>query len=910
MKSINSIIILCLLFMIDCLHSQPVSRSKPIIDSNAIINWPSLGPYAQITPDGQFIKYQLLNRAVGSKSLIVQSTNNSWKKEFPNTENGVFSKDSKLFIFSNNDTVYLLSPGTEHTDRIENIMTHDLAPFDICEWLTYSLKDLPQTLVVRNLLTGQEIVLDSVNNHWFDPRAKYLLVEKDLSRPGDTLRQLQLISLADKKSSTIWSTKENLSKVEDITFDKESEQIFIRIKKNATNYLWYYKKGTGHAQEITNVNSDNLTGWSLRKAEGLSKNGSYILLNLEKNADPVPPADPAAVKVDIYRYSDSILPYKQYDLKYKSQAAINTGNNKIVFVTNKDENILTRNNNYALVSTINTQIRSTWPWWPRLKDNTICLVSLKDGLRIPLNNSLNNFDFHASPDDRYFVYIDNESSGYYSLDLRSMKSQKISQSIPDSWFHFEDLENPISGRALGVSGWLPDQKAVLVYDQYDIWQLDLSGKSAPINITKGYGRRHHIKFRIIDDNAEKEYLPKEDVILTAFETTTKYNGFYHLQLGSPKEPDLLTMGPLTYYRAWTQKGHSYSFSDGMKPVKAADSNVWIVQRQSSISAPDFCITRDFKNFTVLTDIHPENQYNWLTTELVTYSQLDGTASQGVLYKPENFDPAKKYPLIFNYYEKLSHRLYEFPLPDFFADNINIPWFVSRGYLVFTPDFHYTLAVKSGKVVGDYAVNSVAGAINYLVKRSYIDAKRIGIQGHSFGGGETLFLITHSSLFAAACAAAPTVSDEIASTLGFDRAHPGDPMNGRFQHAEKGHDRIGASIWQRPDLYLRASPILQADKVSAPLLLMHNQGDESVDWNQGVMMFMALRRLQKPAWMLQYDNADHNLDGKNAIDYTIRMTQFFDYYLKDASPPKWMTDGIPRRLKGIVTGFELVPGKKP
>ncbi len=81
--------------------------------------------------------------------------------------------------------------------------------------------------------------------------------------------------------------------------------------------------------------------------------------------------------------------------------------------------------------------------------------------------------------------------------------------------------------------------------------------------------------------------------------------------------------------------------------------------------------------------------------------------------------------------------------------------------------------------------------------------------------------------------------------------------------------------------------------------------------QSVEFFTGLRRLEKPVWMLQYDEGGHGVSGKDAVDWTIRMTQFFDYYLKGAAPPKWMTEGIPAKLKGIETGYELDnSGKKP
>jgi dipeptidyl aminopeptidase/acylaminoacyl peptidase len=300
----------------------------------------------------------------------------------------------------------------------------------------------------------------------------------------------------------------------------------------------------------------------------------------------------------------------------------------------------------------------------------------------------------------------------------------------------------------------------------------------------------------------------------------------------------------------------------------------------------------------------------MTSEVINYPKLDGSAGQGVLYKPENFDSAKKYPVIFYYYEKLSFLANSFTTPSFSAGTIDIPWFVSRGYLVFTPDISYDVASVTGKVNGDYAVNSVVGAAKYLATKSYVNPSKMGINGHSFGGGETLYIVTHSNIFAAACAGASTVGDQMLSYLGIVRGEGGIPKLLKIAHSEYGHEKIGATLWQRPDLFIHASPVFRADKVSTPLLLMHNFDDPICDFNQSAVMFTALRRLGKPVWLLQYDHEGHVImELKNQLDFTIRLQQFYDHYLKDSLPPTWMTRGRPAYLKSVDGGFRLDNGIK-
>jgi hypothetical protein len=123
----------------------------------------------------------------------------------------------------------------------------------------------------------------------------------------------------------------------------------------------------------------------------------------------------------------------------------------------------------------------------------------------------------------------------------------------------------------------------------------------------------------------------------------------------------------------------------------------------------------------------------------------------------------------------------------------------------------------------------------------------------------------------------------------------------------GQHRMAGTMWDNQQGYIENSPIFKADKVTTPLLIRHNKGDQAVPWGQAVEFFIALRRLDKPVWMLQYDAGGHgNVLEKDKMDYTIRLTQYFNHFLKGAPTPKWMTQGIPATMKGIENGFSLDP----
>ena len=128
------------------------------------------------------------------------------------------------------------------------------------------------------------------------------------------------------------------------------------------------------------------------------------------------------------------------------------------------------------------------------------------------------------------------------------------------------------------------------------------------------------------------------------------------------------------------------------------------------------------------------------------------------------------------------------------------------------------------------------------------------------------------------------------------------MNRQFQY-EKTQSRIGATIWEKPELYKENSPLFYVPAINTPLVIMHNDNDGAVPWYQGIEMFTAMRRLDKPVWLLNYNDEEHNLmQRKNRKDISVREQQFFDWLLKDAPPAPWLRDGVPAIMKGRTWGL--------
>jgi len=137
------------------------------------------------------------------------------------------------------------------------------------------------------------------------------------------------------------------------------------------------------------------------------------------------------------------------------------------------------------------------------------------------------------------------------------------------------------------------------------------------------------------------------------------------------------------------------------------------------------------------------------------------------------------------------------------------------------------------------------------------------------------------------------------------------MSRMFQY-ERTQSRIGGTLWQARRLYIENSPLFWADKIETPVLMLHNDEDTAVPWYQGIEFFVALRRLGKPVWLLNYNGEPHGITKyQNRKDFAIRMQQYFDHYLKGTPEPVWMAEGVPAVLKGRTLGLDLVePSGEP
>ncbi|MBU2020477.1 MAG: prolyl oligopeptidase family serine peptidase, partial [Bacteroidetes bacterium] len=365
--------------------------------------------------------------------------------------------------------------------------------------------------------------------------------------------------------------------------------------------------------------------------------------------------------------------------------------------------------------------------------------------------------------------------------------------------------------------------------------------------------------------------------------------------------DEKTKDELVYFWNETTKSIDlvYQTPNNINSINRSEDGSTILLRKSNLQAyADLYIMNDqFEAEKKISITNPQQkEYNWAQVELIDYKSRDGQKLQALLYRPENFDATKSYPMLVYFYELYTDQLHNHYVPKPTASIIYPTEYASAGYVVLIPDIRY----KEG-FPAKGAFDCIMGATDAALKKyKNIDSTRMGLQGQSWGGYQTAQLVTMTNRYKAAMAGAPVAN--MFSAYGGIRW--GSGLNRQFQY-EKTQSRIGKTIWEAPNLYTENSPLFFLPKVQTPLLIMHNDGDGAVPWYQGIELFTGLKRLGKASWLLNYNGDDHNLmKNANRIDLSIRMRQFFDHYLMNQPAPRWLSEGIPATVKGKELRYEL------
>ena len=853
------------------------------------------GTNAQITTDSEFVVFTLKPSEDTIRTLQLKKTK---------TEN-LPKNDLLIHHFE-----------TGKTDTVKNFTSVKIPEkwAGWMAWQTESPKDTTENktaedkngkektfpLFVKDLKSGKIFEFPAVSDYLFAEEKEVLVF---VSEGKDSTFEAGIYRF-DLPANTPLKISVGKGKYKQLAISKTGRKIAwladtSKVKKEDANYSLYVWNGNEEASEIlTNENDAIPENWEISENGRLSfsESGNRLFYG---TAPKKAPKDTTLLEeeipvLDVWSWNEEELQTVQLnnrdrDLKKAYLSVFHLNDQKAVQLENKqftgirqikdgdaEKLVAWSNRPYA--------VQSMWEGGPA--HNDFYLVDIKTGDADKIKTDVRATP-RVSPEGNYLYWYNPADTAWNTMNIATGAEFKIT--APEIVRAADELNDvPNLPDAYGTAGWLKNDEALLVYDRFDVWKVDPENKAAPVRVTQN-GREQNTVYRIIDFekqqrsrwSGEEEGMNHEKPIyLKAHNEVTREDGYYVLNLkkGAPKE---LLSGKLSLNT----------------PEKAKDADVVIFTREDFQTYPNLIATDlNFKKQTQISDAAPQQKdFLWGTAELVTWTSLDGRKLEGTLHKPENFDPSQKYPLIVNFYEKSSQELYSYRMPENHRSTIDYHYYTSNGYLVFNPDVYY----KTG-YPGEDAFNCVMPGITSLIEKGFVDKTHIGAQGHSWGGYQVAYLATRTNLFAAIESGAPVVN--MFSAYGGIRW--GSGLNRSFQY-EHTQSRIGKSIWEAPLRYLENSPLFTLDKINTPILIMHNDDDGAVPWYQGIEFFIGLRRLQKPAWLLNYNEADHwPLKVRDKTDFQIRLAQFFDHYLKEKPMPKWMKEGIPAVEKGIELGYEL------
>ena len=912
------------------------AQQRPL-DHSAYEEWKAISD-ERLAPDGRWVAYALTVEW-GDAELVVRSTTGATEHRIARGRSPRFAADGRYVLFTIKPEFALERQARRAKTKPDQLPKDSLGVLDLASgevvrvarvrsfrvaeegpWVAWHLEREPAdaaapdsaapadstapgpkkesetgtALVLRQLLTGAEERITDVTGYAFaESGTRFAATVSSRDGAADGVIVVSLGDTAGRRR-----VAEGRGTYRALAFAEAGDQLaFLTDREESGDdhpryALYHWREGQDAARRVAGPGAAGVpAGWSPSEhaTPQFSESGQRLYFGTAPVRPPVPEdtlLDDEKINVDIWHWEDAyLMPHQLEDVDQERRrtyrAVVHLRDGRVVQLAHEDmrEVSMPREGDGMLaVGSAEAPYAQMISWdAPQWRD--VYLVDVRSGERTLLLEKTQAFP-SLSPDERYVVWWDNVAHAWMGRDLRANRTVNLTADLPP--VHDEEHDAPSPPDSYGAAGWTDDGRA-LVYDRYDVWALDPSGRRPPFNVTDGVGRREQLRFRAIDLDADEELVAADaPLLLAAMHRDDKRQGFYRDRVAGGAPPQRL----LFMERAFST------------PRKADDADVLLFTRESVSEFPDLWVSGlEFADVRKLSHANPQQEeYVWATVELVEWISANGTPLQGLLYRPETFDPAREYPLMVYFYERNADNLYTHYEPYAHRSVIQPTFYASRGYVVFVPDIVYQVGYP-----GQSAMQSVIPGVMAVLDMGFVDPARIGVQGHSWGGYQIAYMVTQTNLFRAAAGGAPVAN--MTSAYGGIRWESG--RSRMFQY-ERTQSRLGGTLWEMPLRYIENSPIFWADRVETPLLMLHNDHDGAVPWEQGIEMFTALRRLDKPAWLVNYNGEPHwPLPFQKRKDWNIRMQQFFDHYLRDAPPAEWIVRGVPALEKGRNLGLELV-----
>ena len=937
-------------------YSGFTQQTKKMLDHADVQRWKKI-EQQRISSDGQWVSWIQISVTEGDAALYLWNAGTVKTSIFQRASEAHFSADNKLLIFTikppldslkalrrkkvkdedlPKDTLGILTLATGQLEKIPRLKSVQV-PEKWSGWFAFQCeplkpapakKDTAKTqpkpapkqakekkeakdngyrLVIRNTSTGKQDTIAYVKEFTVAKKSPRLLLYS--TGWGDTMmvqsnRSVQKngVYFYDLEKNAVRPLFRSKGKFQQLSLDEQGAQAAFLADLDTSKarirpiQLCHWESGKDSAKIIARPESDFLqrtngeTNWGISEHSRpvFSEDGSKLYFGIS----PAPILNDTTllkeeiVDVEVWNWTDNRL-YTQQEVmlestRKRSYAVVwHSRKNRFVPLSSPEIPELrfqeSRNADMALALTEEPYGRYVTTEGTAHKD--LYAVDLKSGDKKMIVKDL-RCNPRISPETKYITWWSDPDTAWFAWSARSSEVVRLTDnhSVP---FYDEENDVPDFPDEHGMAAWLDDDTALIVYDKYDLWKLDPTGKKNPERLTKG--RETQTTYRYLKLDPDERSIPAgASILLHQYHRPTKAEGYSWFSLKTGKMTQL--------------SGGDFSYTK--QPLKPENADYLLFSRGNFQVFPDLQYLDYSKTDakpTTLSNANPQqSEYRWGAIEPVQWTSLSGETISGLLIKPEDFDPARQYPMIVNFYEKMSDGLHQHRSPDFHRSQINYTVYASKGYLIFAPDIPYRLGYP-----GESAYNAIVSGVTALINKGFVDPKRVALQGHSWGGYQAAYVVTRTNLFACAEAGAPVAN--MTSAYGGIRWESGLGRAFQYEHQQS---RIGGSLWEYPMRYLENSPLFALDKVQTPLLILHNDKDGAVPWYQGIELFSGLRRLGKPSWLLNYNDEPHwPVKLQNRMDFQRRMQQFFDFYLMDAPQPKWMKRGVPPIEKGILQGLE-------
>ncbi len=889
-----------------------LSAQKKNLTAEDYGKWQSIGS-SELSPNGAWVAYQIIVQEDNDTMYVVnRTTNKTYKLAYSGTPE--FSKDNHWLAyriglpFKDAEKLRDQSKPIEYKMGLLNLATGKIETIANINRFGFSRngkflaaylappkenKDKGSVLLLRNLSDSTTRTIGNVTEYAFNKKSDLLsYIVESANAAGNS------VELFNLNSYTLKVVASDTSKFSKLTWAKEGDgfSFFKTFKKEG------FEEENAQVYSCTNLNNPKIAILDPLKTKGFPvgmrvHNGSNLRMSddmssvffgiqtwtVKPKKEDRKPTDSAKTKVadslkmenaklamksdaklaDVWHWKDAEIQPRQkityaQDKNASYLSVWNTDNNSFYqLATEEFSNAsVSGNQKYAVIATDKK-------YKPAFKEDyaDYNLVNTKTGVSKSLYTKMLSGFFTApqsSPDGKYLIYF--KDKNWFTYNIATEQNTNITANIKTNFWNTRD-DHPAVKPPFGIGGWIKGDKEVLLYDEYNIWAVTPDGASAR-KIAEG--DKEEIAFRVARVDFEEIYLDDAGPLyFSAYGDKTKKFGYYKYENG---KTDKLIFEDLQVNRL----------------SKALDANVFTYVKQDYDLSPELYVSDNFTKEQKAASTNPQQQnYYWGKSKLVSFTNKLGKKMQGALYYPANYEAGKQYPMIVYMYEILSNNVHNYVAPSI-RRAYNTTNYTTNGYFVFQPDIVYETNDP-----GISAVNCIVPGVKEVLKTGMIDAGKVGIMGHSWGAYQTSFLITQTDIFKAAIAGAP-LTDLISMSLSI-YWNSGTPDQKIF---ETSQGRFDGPWYERTEAHIRNSPMFNASKIKAPLLVTFGDKDGAVDWHQGIEMYGTMRRMEKPFVMLVYADENHNFTKKeNQIDYQKRQREWFDHYLLGKPAEKWITDGV-------------------